>query len=131
METQQATYITPQVQQTMKIFAQHWVKEQISGGNRCGILSCEVRFSERHRQRMVDDMIAVRQDRDDKFLKRLAAKESKVEATKDRWVHNDIRHACLGLLIKVAQKVLVMYVKLELLPNFKFTEKWNGQNSWC
>lgn len=131
METQQATYITPQVQQTLRIFAQHWVKEQVNGGNRHGILSCEVRFSERHRQRMVDDIIAVRQDRDDKFLKRLAAKESKVEATKERVIHNDIKIACLGLLIKLAQKVLKTYANLELLPNFMFTEKWNGQDSWC
>ena len=75
------------------------------GGNKGGILSCEVRFSERHRERMVDDMIAVRQDRDNKYLKRLEAKESEVEATKEKVIHNDIKIACLGLLIKVGQKV--------------------------
>ena len=105
METQQATYITPQVQQTLRIFAQHWVKEQVMGGNKGGMLSSEVRFSERHRQRIVDDMIAVRQDRDNKYLKRLEARESEVEATKEKVIHNDIKMACLGLLIKVGQKV--------------------------
>ena len=105
METQQATYITPQVQQTLRIFAQHWVKEQVMGGNKGGTLSCEVRFSERHRLRMIDDMIAVRQDRDNKYLKRIEANESEVEATRDKVIHNDIKIACLGLLIKVGHKV--------------------------
>ena len=106
METQQATYITPQVQQTLRIFAQHWVKEQVMEGNKGGTLACEIRFSERHRQRMVEDIIAVRQDRDNKYLKRLAAKDSEVEATKEKVIHTDIKMACISLLIKVAQKVL-------------------------
>lgn len=93
------------VQQTLRVYAQHWVQERILKEQSGGLISREVKFSDKSQKKIVSDMIEVRMARDENFFNRKAAEDRMVKATPGSVIHTEVKYALFSLLIKLGTKV--------------------------
>ena len=92
--------------------SQQWVQKKILGKEKTFSVG-NVKFSDKSEQKMLDNMEKNRQNRNSRFLEKLAQKAKEGKASEQRIIHLNVKIACFKMIIEFGKKVE------NILPNLE------------